>query len=109
MRIALAQLNYTIGDFVNNTQRIIEQIKFGMAKSVDIVVFSELSVCGYPPLDFLENKDFIEKSNQSFDIVQAAHRNPCIITTTGMLPWRVALFKSIGKRHHFGAPFRPPD
>lgn len=65
MKIALAQLNYTIGDFVNNTQRIIEQIKRGIDQSADVVVFSELSVCGYPPLDFLENKDFIEKSNQS--------------------------------------------
>lgn len=65
MKIALAQLNYTIGDFVNNTQRIIEQINRGIDQSADVVVFSELSVCGYPPLDFLENKDFIEKSNQS--------------------------------------------
>lgn len=65
MKIALAQLNFTIGDFIHNTQRIIEQIKKGIDQSADIVVFSELSVCGYPPLDFLENKDFIEKSNQS--------------------------------------------
>src|SRR4051812_6302332 len=62
MRIALCQLNYTIGDFENNTRRIIEQIKKAKSESVDLAIFSELCVCGYPPLDFLEFNDFIKKS-----------------------------------------------
>ena len=65
MKIALAQLNYTIGDFEKNTEKIISNIHKAQKQEVDLIIFSELSVCGYPPLDFLENKDFIEKTNQS--------------------------------------------
>jgi len=59
MKIALAQLNYHIGNFESNTQKIIETIEKAKGKA-DLVVFSELSICGYPPLDFLEQKDFID-------------------------------------------------
>ena len=65
MKIALAQLNYTVGDFEQNTKKIIDSIIKAQKKEVDLIVFSELSVCGYPPLDFLENKDFIKKTEQS--------------------------------------------
>ncbi len=65
MKIAVAQLNYIVGDFDKNTETIIQQIDKAKQLKTDLIVFSELSVCGYPPLDFLENKDFIEKSNQS--------------------------------------------
>lgn len=65
MKIALAQLNYIVGDFDKNTENIIRQIEKAKKQNTDLIVFSELSICGYPPLDFLENKDFIEKSNQS--------------------------------------------
>ncbi|RZJ81761.1 MAG: NAD+ synthase [Flavobacterium sp.] len=59
MKIALAQLNYHIGNFENNTKHIIENIALAKAKGADIVVFAELAICGYPPRDFLEFKDFI--------------------------------------------------
>ena len=62
MRIALAQLNYIIGDFELNTGKIIQTIESCRQKGADLVVFAELSVCGYPPRDFLEFNDFIEKS-----------------------------------------------
>ena len=65
MKIALAQLNYIIGDFDKNSEKIISLINKVKKQNVDLIVFSELSVCGYPPLDFLENKDFIEKANLS--------------------------------------------
>jgi NAD+ synthase (glutamine-hydrolysing) len=61
MRIALAQLDYHIGNFLDNTTAIVLEIKKAQQLNVDLVVFSELSVCGYPPLDLLERKDFIEK------------------------------------------------
>ncbi|MBP8067269.1 MAG: NAD+ synthase, partial [Pedobacter sp.] len=59
MKIALAQLNYHIGNFEVNTQKIINAI--GKAKNLgaDIVVFAELAICGYPPRDFLEFDEFI--------------------------------------------------
>ncbi|MBK7173378.1 MAG: NAD+ synthase [Bacteroidales bacterium] len=61
MRIALAQLNYTIGDFEQNREKIIEVIRHARNQQVDLVVFAELSICGYPPRDFLEFSDFIER------------------------------------------------
>jgi len=64
MKIALAQLNYRVGDFDNNVAAIIEGIHKAKAAGADLVVFAELSVCGYPPRDFLEFDDFIEKCYQ---------------------------------------------
>lgn len=61
MRIALAQLNYVIGDFEKNVVRINEIISQSKKNKVDLVVFSELNVCAYPPRDFLEFEDFISK------------------------------------------------
>ncbi|MCX6281381.1 MAG: NAD+ synthase [Bacteroidetes bacterium] len=61
MKIALAQLNYRIGDFDKNVAGILEGIARAKAGGADLVVFAELSVCGYPPRDFLEFDDFIEK------------------------------------------------
>ncbi len=61
MKIALAQLNYTIGDFEKNADKIISAIKEAKSKGAGLIVFSELSLCGYPPLDLLERKSFIEK------------------------------------------------
>ena len=64
MKIALAQLNYRIGDFEDNVTRIIGSITKAKTAGADLVVFAELSVCGYPPRDFLEFDDFIEKCYQ---------------------------------------------
>ncbi|TDG37869.1 NAD+ synthase [Pedobacter changchengzhani] len=59
MKIALAQLNYHIGNFEYNTQKIIHSIKAAKNKGADLVVFAELAVCGYPARDFLEFDEFI--------------------------------------------------
>ncbi len=72
MRIALAQLDYHIGNFEMNTKKIIDKITLAKSKKSDIIVFSELSICGYPPRDFLEFKDFIERCTQSIEEI-AAH------------------------------------
>jgi len=60
MKIALAQLNYHIGNFESNTQKIIDHINLAKTKGADLVVFAELAVCGYPPRDFLEFEEFID-------------------------------------------------
>ncbi len=60
MKIALAQLNYHIGNFEANRAKILSNIEKAKAENVDLIVFSELAVCGYPPRDFLEFDDFIE-------------------------------------------------
>lgn len=59
MKIALAQLNYHIGNFENNVEKIISHIGIAKKQGADIVVFAELAVCGYPPRDYLEFSDFI--------------------------------------------------
>jgi NAD+ synthase (glutamine-hydrolysing) len=61
MLIALAQLNYIVGDFEKNTSRIKEIISRAKNAKADLVVFSELNICAYPPRDFLEFEDFIHK------------------------------------------------
>lgn len=59
MKIALAQLNYHIGNFETNTKKIIDHIQLAKAKGADLVVFAELAICGYPPRDYLEFDEFI--------------------------------------------------
>jgi len=71
MKIALAQLNYTIGDFDENAEKIIRSIRKARQEKANLVVFSELSVCGYPPLDLLEHKDFLEKCEKSVALIAA--------------------------------------
>ncbi len=60
MKIALAQLNYHIGDFKGNLARITRAVSEAGEMGADLVVLSELSICGYPPLDLLERKEFID-------------------------------------------------
>ncbi len=72
MKISLAQLNFKIGDFEQNTLKIVEAIKKAITEHVDLIVFSELSVCGYPPLDLLEHKYFIEQAQKSISEI-ASH------------------------------------
>jgi NAD+ synthase (glutamine-hydrolysing) len=59
MKIAIAQLNYHIGNFAENTKKIIDAIKKAKQQKADLIVFAELAICGYPPRDFLEFDDFI--------------------------------------------------
>ena len=65
MKVALAQLNYTIGDFEGNASKIIAEINRLKGADVDLVVFSELSVTGYYPHDLLEKKEFIAKADDA--------------------------------------------
>lgn len=70
MKIALAQQNYHIGNFEDNTRKIIEGIRWAKEQGADLVVFSELCVCGYAPRDFLEFEDFINKCYESVDTIR---------------------------------------
>jgi NAD+ synthase (glutamine-hydrolysing) len=87
MKIFLAQQNYHIGNFESNVQKIICAIDEAKKQGGDLIVFSELSVCGYAPKDFLEFDDFIAKSYKALDeiklhadtigvLVGAPDRNP---------------------------------
>ncbi len=60
MKIALAQINPTIGDFTLNTEKIMAATEKAIGLSCDLIVFPELVISGYPPRDLLEKKDFVE-------------------------------------------------
>ena len=70
MKIALAQQNYHIGNFEKNIQKIVDGISWAKEQGADLVVFSELCICGYPPRDFLEFNDFINKCYESIDTIR---------------------------------------
>jgi NAD+ synthase (glutamine-hydrolysing) len=65
MKIAIAQLNYHIGNFEGNLEKMQGMVTRAKALKADIVVFGELATCGYPPRDFLEFDDFITKAYAS--------------------------------------------
>jgi len=65
MKIFLAQQNYHIGNFEYNTNKIIEAIETAKAAGGDLILFSEMSVCGYPARDFVEFNDFLAKCQES--------------------------------------------
>ena len=70
MKIFLAQQNYHIGNFEENARKIIEGIGKAKEAGADLVMFSELCICGYPPRDFLEFNDFINQSYTTIDLVK---------------------------------------
>lgn len=70
MKIALAQQNYHIGNFESNVNKIIDAIKRAKGAGAELIVFSELCICGYPPRDFLEFNDFISQSYAAVDLVK---------------------------------------
>ena len=62
IKIGLAQINPCVGDFEGNFSKILYYIDKARKKGVDIVVFGELSLCGYPPEDLLLKPQFIEEN-----------------------------------------------
>ena len=67
MKIALAQINYHIGNFDRNVDKIKSAISRAKSEGVDLIVFAELAVSGYPPRDFLEFDDFIYQCQESIE------------------------------------------
>jgi NAD+ synthase (glutamine-hydrolysing) len=65
VKIALAQINPTVGDFVGNTKKILEYAARAEELGAELVVFPELAVCGYPPADLLEKTVFVERAEQA--------------------------------------------
>ncbi|MBU1009401.1 MAG: NAD+ synthase [Bacteroidetes bacterium] len=65
MKIALAQLNYHIGNFDENIRKMTEAAQRASAMGAELVVFAELAVSGYPPRDFLEFDDFIQRCDSA--------------------------------------------
>ena len=69
LRLGMAQINTTVGDFKGNTEKILEAIAQGRSLGVDLLTFPELAICGYPPEDLLLKPKFIEENIRSLDRV----------------------------------------
>ncbi len=72
MKICIAQQNYHIGNFEQNTHKILAAIEEAKKQGADLILFSEMSVCGYPARDFVEFDDFIDQCYESIDTIKAA-------------------------------------
>ena len=79
MKIALAQINAHIGHFDGNVARMLAAVEEAKSQGADIVVFPELSTCGYPPRDFLEFDDFIHLADAALLRLAAAAQGIAIL------------------------------
>ena len=75
MKICIAQQNYHIGNFEQNTNKMLGAIDAAKKQGADLILFSEMSVCGYPARDFVEFNDFINKCYESIDRIKNAADN----------------------------------
>lgn len=69
MKIAISQLNYIIGDIDGNTAKILDAISKAKAENADLIIFSELAVCGYPPKDLLDYPNFIDRCESAVKLI----------------------------------------
>ncbi len=108
MKITIAQLNFLIGDFTGNVDKMLEAVKTAKKDGADIICFSELATCGYPPRDFLEFDDFIRQAEKAIKrlakaakkiaiVVGSPARNPVI---EGKDLFNAAYFLADGKIKH---------
>ena len=74
MKIALAQIDPTVGDFTGNLEKIVAASRRAAEMGARVAVFSELAICGYPPADFLEKPSFLARCRSAVDELAAATR-----------------------------------
>lgn len=79
MKIAVAQLDFHIGDFEGNLTKMLAAVAQAKTQNADLICFSELAVCGYPPRDFLEFDDFIRRCEASVQQLAQAAQGIAII------------------------------
>lgn len=97
MKIAIAQLNYHIGNFESNQNKMINAINKAKSQKADLVVFAELAISGYPPRDFLEFDDFIDRCwNATEEVAKACSGIAAVVglPTKNNNPAGKALFNS---------------
>ncbi|MBX9900085.1 MAG: NAD+ synthase [Burkholderiaceae bacterium] len=84
LKIAIVQLNFTVGDFAGNSAAIISKMQQAHQQGAQIAVFSELSLCGYYPGDLLEDADFLQRLDLALqDICTASKATPELVTVIG--------------------------
>lgn len=94
MKVALAQVNSYIGAFEHNWQKISHRIQEAREIGCDLVIFPELALLGYPPLDLLDRPDFVQKSRQYWSKLEAASAGLTVVC--GVVDYN---------RYHAGKPY----
>jgi NAD+ synthase (glutamine-hydrolysing) len=79
VKIALGQINPTVGDFAGNAAKIIDFARRGREGGASLVLFPELSICGYPPRDLVERTAFVEHNRQTAEHIAAETRGISVI------------------------------
>jgi len=85
MKIALAQINPTVGDFAGNTRLILDYRSRAAGEGVELVIYPELSICGYPPADLLEKRSFLDRSAECLQkIASCTGTGPALLCGTAL-------------------------
>jgi NAD+ synthase (glutamine-hydrolysing) len=79
VKIALGQINPTVGDFSGNSAKIIEYSQRARAGGAELILFPELSVCGYPPRDLVERPSFVARNRETAELIAAQTRGIAVI------------------------------
>jgi NAD+ synthase/NAD+ synthase (glutamine-hydrolysing) len=79
VKIALGQINPTVGDFAGNAAKIIDFSHRAQSAGAGLILFPELSVCGYPPRDLVERASFVQHNRQTLDRIAAETRGIAVI------------------------------
>ncbi|MFM1012545.1 NAD+ synthase [Yersinia enterocolitica] len=87
LSIALAQLNWLVGDIEGNTERMLQTLHEQKQAGADLVMFSELALSGYPPEDLLYRDDFYQRCEAQLARLQAATQQTAVLVGH---PWREA-------------------
>jgi NAD+ synthetase len=95
VKIALAQIDPTVGDFTGNLNKIVAASRRAADQGARLTVFSELAICGYPPADFLEKPSFLARCRSAVEELAAATRD---------LPTAVLAGVALPSDRHDGKP-----
>ena len=79
MKLALGQINPTVGDFSGNAAKIIEFSRRAQGAGAGLILFPELSVCGYPPRDLVERPSFLTRNRESVERIAAQTQGISVI------------------------------
>ena len=79
MKIALGQINPTVGDFSGNAAKMIDYARRAQAAGAGLILFPELSVCGYPPRDLVERPSFVARNRETVEQIAAETRGIAVI------------------------------
>jgi len=83
MKVALAQINPTVGDFEGNAAKIRDSAAEARRRGADLAIFSELCLCGYPPFDLVERPAFVQRNLEELDRLAAEIPLPSIVGLVG--------------------------